>query len=426
MTRRALVLLPVGALVAAASLGTSAQESGACQADDLGCFRESYATECVRPESTIETCLVFVQRLETARRSSYTTGMALLLGETLHTVARKDLPPEAKERYRQRSRVAYADVVSREPLNAAGYLGLAELAEPGEERVEWLRGAVRAEYRPAHMEMLANALAGEVGGPAGYIEAARVTEDAYTHEATVTERWRYGASAWSRYREALTRYPTAATERSLENVALRVKDDIDYPALQRVLLRPDSDVPHLADAVVIMCEQSIAAIVGLDECIAGLEAAVAAAEGSVPAGSRRLLAEATLAGMRTIAGESPPRLAEPRRRFPDWIDRLLETRLEPVEVAADLLEAKADYTVDLTERVDALLAAIYLSRNRGDLRLKLGATYVDLKLWPEALDELRVAKLLLPPEEHERIDELAETADTAYQARFVPPEFREN
>jgi hypothetical protein len=129
--------------------------------------------------------------------------------------------------------------------------------------------------------------------------------------------------------------------------------------------------------------------------------------------------------MRTIAGESPPKLAEARRNFPDWIERLLATPLEPVDVAADLLEAKADYTVDLAERSDALLAAIGLVRNRGDLRLKLGATYVDRKLWPEALEELRVAKLLLPPEEHERVDELFEAADEAYQARFVPPEFRE-
>jgi hypothetical protein len=275
------------------------------------------------------------------------------------------------------------------------------------------------------MELLANALSIEIGGHAGYVEAARVIEDAYTHEGTEKERWRYGASAWERYRQALTRYPTALTERSLENVALRVKEDIDYAALQRILLLPTSDLPHLAYAVEIMCEESIAAIVGVDECMAGLESAVAAAEGTIPLGSRRLLAEGTLTGMRTIAGESPPKSAEARRKFPDWIERLLATRLEPVDVAANLLEAKADYTVDLAERADALRAAIDLARNRGDLRLKLGATYVDLELWPEALEELRVAKLLLPPEEQQRVDELAATADEAYQARFVPPEYRE-
>jgi hypothetical protein len=40
--------------------------------------------------------------------------------------------------------------------------------------------------------------------------------------------------------------------------------------------------------------------------------------------------------------------------------------------------------------------------------------------WPEALEQLRVAKYFLPPEEHERVDELAETADKGYQARFGP------
>jgi hypothetical protein len=138
-----------------------------------------------------------------------------------------------------------------------------------------------------------------------------------------------------------------------------------------------------------------------------------------------MLAEAVLAGMRTIAGELPPRTVEAQRKFPDWIDRLLLTRPEPVDVAADLLEARADYTRDLLERTDSLLAAIALTPRRGDLRLKLGATYVVLELWPEALEELRVARVFLPPEDHARIDELAETADKAHQARFLPPDLGE-
>jgi hypothetical protein len=93
-----------------------------------------------------------------------------------------------------------------------------------------------------------------------------------------------------------------------------------------------------------------------------------------------------------------------------------------VDVAASLLEAKADDTPDLVERPDALAAAIELSPKRGDLRLKLGATYVDLELWPEALEQLRVATLLLPPEEQEGVDKLVEKADEAYQARFFPPD----
>jgi hypothetical protein len=54
--------------------------------------------------------------------------------------------------------------------------------------------------------------------------------------------------------------------------------------------------------------------------------------------------------------------------------------------------------------------------------LKLGTTYVRLELWPEALEQLRVATLLLPLEEQEGIGELVEKADTAYQARFFPPD----
>lgn len=189
-----------------------------------------------------------------------------------------------------------------------------------------------------------------------------------------------------------------------------------------MLLQPESHLAYLADAFATLCEKSIAAVMNLDECMAGLELAVSTAEGPVSSGSRRLLAEAALTGMRTIAGESLPQSPEAQRKFPDWIDRLLATRPVPVEVSANLLEAQADYTADLPDRADALVSATELSRNRGDLRLKLAATYVDLKLWPEALEELRVAKILLPPEQHERVDKLVETADAAYQARFLPPD----
>jgi hypothetical protein len=420
--RRAFALLSVALLAGNADEAAPAEAPDSCGGRDLTCWQELHSSECSATTSTLETCLVFLQRLETARRGgAYSTGMALLLGETLHGLSRKEVSPLAKERYLQRSQTAYKEVVRREPLSASGYLGLAEVAEPGEERVEWLRSAVQAEFKPAHMELLAKTLSAEVGGPDASLEAARAIEAAYTHESTTNERWRYGASAWQRYKEALEDYPLAATERSLQNVVLRIEDDIDRTLLQRMLMQPDSHLPYLADAFATMCEKSIAEIFSLDECMAGLESAVAAAEGSLPAGSRRLLAEATLRGMRTIAGESLPRSPEARKRFLDWIDRLLATRFDPVEVSVDLLEARADYTPFLLDRADTLLSAAELSPNRGDLRLKLGATYVSLRLWPQALDQLRVAKFFLPAEEHERVDSLVAKADKAYQASFFPP-----
>jgi hypothetical protein len=404
----------------------SAQEPPACEQRDLGCWQELQLSECARPQSSLETCLVLLQHLETTRRrGADSADMALLLGKTLHDLALKDGPPTAKERFLARARAAYGEAVRREPFNASGYLGLAEVAASGEERVEWLRGAVRAESQPAHMELLANALSVEIDDHTGDLEAAHTIEDAYTFESRATEKWRYGASAWHRYREALDQYPSAVSERSLENVVLRIKDDVDYSLIQRALLEPESHLVYLADAFATLCEQSIAEIIGLDECIAGLESAVASAERPTSPGARRLLAEAALTGMRTIAGESLPRSVEARGRFSDWIDRLLLTRPEPVDVAASLLEARGDYTPDLLERADLLRSAIELSPNRGDLRLKAGATYVDLTLWYEALEQLRVARFFSPPEDYERIDELAEAAELAYQAQFLPPAVRE-
>jgi hypothetical protein len=422
---RAVALLSVVAFSAVGERTALAAEADSCERRDLRCWQALHVSECSQAESTLATCLVFLQRLETARRGAYSSGVVLLLGETLHGLAMKDVPPEAKGRYLERSRAAYREVVRNEPFNASGYLGLAEVAESGEERVDWLRGAVRAESRPAHMELLANALTTEIGGHTGELEGARFLEEAYTFESSDTERWRYGASAWQRYTDALGRYPSAASQRSMDNVVIRIKGDIAYPLLQRALLEPEAYLTYLAGAFATLCEKSIAAIVSLDECLAGLELAVTAAERPTSLGARRLLAQAALAGMRTVAGESLPQIAEARRQFPVWLDRLTAIRIDPVDVTADLLEARADYTADLPDRAGALVSALQLAPNRGDLRLKLGATYVDLRLWPEALEQLRAARLLLPPEEHEPVDELAETADKAYQARFLPADVAE-
>ena len=112
------------------------------------------------------------------------------------------------------------------------------------------------------MELLANALS-EGNGQAPELKAAReleaasVIENAYTYASTSTERWRYSVNALRRYTEAVERYPSATTERAVDNVVLRVKDDIDYPLLQRMLLMPESYLPYLADAFTTMCEKSI-------------------------------------------------------------------------------------------------------------------------------------------------------------------------
>ena len=422
MLYRALAILAVVALTTAADNAAAAEIPAACERGDLGCLQELRKAECLQAASTLKTCLAFLQRLETVRQRSRSPGLTLLVGDTLQGLARKDeVSPQAREEYLRKSRAAYRQVVKDQPFSASGYLGLADASATREERVEWLRGAVHAEYRPEHMELLAKTLS-EVGGQAADLEAASVTEDAYKYEVTNTEKWRYGAAAVQRYRQVADRYPLAASETAAENVQLRIKDDIDYPLLQSMLLNPEQNLAHLADAFATMCEKSIVQIVEIDECMAGLELAVATAEGSADAGTRRMLAEATLVGMRTIAGESLTRSGRAREQFLDWIDRLVVTGLEPVDVAASLLEAKADYTPATVERVAPLTAAIELSPNRGDLRLKLGETYSRLKLWPEALEQLRAAALLLPPEEQEGVARLIETADKAYQARFFPPE----
>src|SRR5690349_15308284 len=125
--------------------------------------------------STLKTCQAFLQRLETVRQRSRAPGLALLLGDTLQGLARKaEVSPQAREEYFRRSRAAYRQVVKDQPFSASGYLGLADVAETGEERVEWLRGAVHAEYRPPALGLLAEALS-EGGGAAAEHLAARAT-----------------------------------------------------------------------------------------------------------------------------------------------------------------------------------------------------------------------------------------------------------
>jgi hypothetical protein len=421
LTRWASLTLFAGALWVSTGEPASAQAPRACGRDDMACLQFQYLTECARPASTLQTCLVYLQKLETTRRPSSPTDVTLLLARTLRTAALKEESPRAKERYLERARDAYRDAVQSDPQRASGYLGLAELAQGPEDRVEWLRGAVQAEHQPAHMELLSESLT-KVGTQAGDLESPVVLEEAYTLETSPTARWRYGVLALQQYGIAVSRYPSGESTTSLDNVVLRIKDDIDYPLQHRILLEPDTHLTFLADAFATLCENSIGKIVGLDECLAGLELAVTQAEGPVDPGSRRLLAEAALNGMRTIAGETPPKSAEHQAKFIQWLDRLLVTDLSPVDVPADLLEARADFSEDVRERVGALLPAVELCPNRGDLRLKLGAAYVNLELWPEALEQLRVADYLVPPEDHKRVEELVDTATKAYEARFLPPE----
>jgi hypothetical protein len=422
---RPLAILSIGALSALADQPALAQDLVVCGPHDVACLQRLHQAECTQPAATIETCLFFLGRIETARRTSNSPEVALLFGETLHDLAQRNVPAEVKAAYLERARAAYRDVVRMQPLGAYGYLGLAKVAKTGEERVDWLRGAVQAELQPAHMEVLATAVSAELGGHVAEIEASELFEHAYSLAASETEKWRYGAAALQTYREAARLYPSAIRERSLENVVLRIHDDIDYPLLQRMLREPQAYLAFLANAFATMCEKSIAEIVTLEECLMGLESTVATAEGTVSYGDRRLLAEAALTAMRTVAGESLPRSPEVREKFVDWLGRLLLTRPEPMDLAADLLEAQADYTPNLLDRAEALRLAVELSPNRGDLRLKLGATFVSLRLWAEALDELRVAQYLVPLEEQERWNTLFTTADERYQVRFQPPDVGE-
>ena len=189
MTHRALAILSATVFLGAADETARAQEAAPCARGDLACWQELQASECSGPTATRDFCLVFSQRLEGAQRGAYVAAVSLLLGETLAGLADEEESPRAKQRFLQRARAAYRQVVENEPFNAAGYLGLADVAASGAERVEWLRGAVRAEYRPAHMELLASALSQE-GGPTAELEAARVIEDAYIYSSTDIDRWR--------------------------------------------------------------------------------------------------------------------------------------------------------------------------------------------------------------------------------------------
>src|ERR1700752_1509037 len=107
---RALAILSVGAFLGAADKAALPQERAPCARGDLACWQQLHTSQCAHAASTLETCLVFLQRLETARKGSYSTGVALLLGETLGEVARKDASPQGKERFLQRARAAYRRV----------------------------------------------------------------------------------------------------------------------------------------------------------------------------------------------------------------------------------------------------------------------------------------------------------------------------
>ena len=85
---RALAVCTAALLWSAVEQAPAADARSGCGRDDLRCWQDQHAAECSVAAATLETCLVFLQRLETLRgQSSYSTGVALLLGETLHDVS---------------------------------------------------------------------------------------------------------------------------------------------------------------------------------------------------------------------------------------------------------------------------------------------------------------------------------------------------
>jgi len=229
---------------------------------------------------------------------------------------------------------------------------------------------------------------------------------------------------WPRWRGSVRRRrgPYLLGKRASERCKTSdsLKADIDYPVLQRILLEPASHLPYLADAFATLCRR--ASPRSSRSTSAWRVSRLAVATGRlVGSRTRRWIAEAVLRGMRTIAGE-----VRLDRRAPTEVsalDRQAVARALAGGRGADLLK-RAPISRKTSSRERRRCCRRSLCPNRSDLRLNSAPRYVNLQLWFEALEQLRVADYLVLPESTRSTPrgEASSNANKAYDARFLPPD----
>jgi hypothetical protein len=261
------------ALAAAlACIGTASAQATSCQLTDNDCVQREYSKVCFDDQRNVrlEACVAWLREIEqspsTDVRSS-AAGIYQLIGShpTTTTPARQEL--------RDQSAALIRGILDEEPNHADALLGLANLAETDDERVNRLRDVVAADPdEPRYLEFLARELLSIQGSE---LEVAALYERAY--EAQMSRA--IGPYAWRFARNAVWQYERAGASERAKRLRERVVFDYDLPArLDEVADATTENAGSLKQILQDLCGQVAMNVFGAKPCLDCIERAVQATD----------------------------------------------------------------------------------------------------------------------------------------------------
>jgi tetratricopeptide (TPR) repeat protein len=360
-----------------------------CGVDDQQCLDDSLFLACGQPESDEASCLAWVQAVQ-AHPLSGNPNWRLTAAAGYSHVSSLSGSREDSERYREQGRVIYRDALAEWPDGSyarQAYVGLASLSDDISQSISLLRDARRAdpsnENTPYFLAMALQAR----GREGDYGEAADLYRRTY--------------SAWSGYYSAATAlrlYSVSGQEERAADFRDEVARDsgmIDFaeevvsPAFARNLGRA-------ATVLETACQPDIIDIFGSETCASGIDTLVAATRLTNYLPERQSIADVATEGMRmlTVSGAgTPEERAERENRFGSILQEFIDT--EAATAATYVLWAQHGES-DLDESVSAFERAVELAPDNGRYRYWLAQGYIEQGRFDEAIENLTVARDILP------------------------------
>lgn len=262
-----------------ACIGSAGAQATSCPLTDYECVQQEYPKVCFDEQRKVrlEPCVAWLHEIEqspsTEVRSS-AAGIYLLIGTHATTAS------QTRQDLRDRSAALIRGILDEDPNNADALLGLANLAETEQERVQRLRDVVAADPdKPFYLELLARALLSVEGGE---LEAAALNERAY--EAALDERKaqlsRNSASyGWRFARDAIWLYERAGAPERADRLREQVVADYDLPArLEEVADATPGDAANLQQILQSLCDQVAMNLLGAKPCLDGIDRAIHATD----------------------------------------------------------------------------------------------------------------------------------------------------
>lgn len=378
----ATLLLPVGAQSQALDCGVD---------DAVQCLSNGLRMACRETEATAESCLAWLRREVEARTfASGDPEWELASGRGYSLAADLSKSVDEAERLKRQGRSIFQDVITFWPDSGyamRAYMGLAALAPDLQEKISFLREALRIEPNRSHtMTFLADALAVR-GAAVDLREAADLYRKAGLNST------------------ALELYASIGQTEQVAALKAEVARDSGMAVFEEEIAtgRLVQNLERAAEIVETACHISNIEILGRQTCAAAVDSLVTATRhtgASVTA--RQSLAAVAVEGMRMLRIADDGRLGdtkdEVRQRYfqlritlQQWIDAGIANAAVYV-LLAQLPSALDPSVDDLDESVTAYERAVELAPDNGQYRYWLALGYIEQSRFGEANQHLRIVR----------------------------------